>query len=319
MNSIWPAKQCELSTIEIDKLHQHLIHHFERRLQELRIDNSLLPYLKSFYIPFAAWINEQRSHSPQTLVVGINGAQGSGKSTLSQLVTDILEQGFGLTTAILSIDDIYKTRLQRQQMSAELHPLFKTRGVPGTHDTSLGMELIKQTIALKKGEQLLYPVFDKGNDEPSPKSNWKTYTGPIDILIFEGWCVGAQAQTESALIQDVNSLEQEEDSQGIWRHIVNEHLKTDYRALFDSLDCIIFLQTPHFDCVLKWRGLQERKLANKQQHEKHLMTAEKTLKRFIAHYERLTRFQLEDLPTRADITIKLGEDHQMKQVLIRRP
>ncbi|HIF18455.1 MAG TPA: hypothetical protein EYG50_00650 [Cycloclasticus sp.] len=319
MQPLWPKDDLSLTRKSIDKLHETLSTSFQQRLQALGIDNGLLPYLKSFYIPFAAWINEKKSQSQHTLVLGINGAQGSGKSTLSQLVADVLEQGFGLTTAILSIDDIYKTRQQRQQMSVDLHPLFKTRGVPGTHNTSLGIELIKQTIALKKGEQLLYPVFDKGNDEPLPKSNWKTCNGPVDILIFEGWCVGAQAQTKNALIQDVNSLEQHEDPHGIWRHLVNEHLKSDYKTLFDMLDCLIFLQIPNVDCVLKWRGLQEQKLANKHQHEQHLMTAEKTLKRFIAHYERLTRFQLDDLPTCADITIQLGEDHQMKQLSIRRP
>lgn len=319
MNSIWPRKQNNLTTFEIEKLRSQLIVSFENCLDQLAISDELTPYLDQFYIPFAAWLSQKRSTISDTLVVGINGAQGSGKSTMSHLVTEVLQQGFKLKTVVLSIDDLYKTREQREQMANDIHPLFKTRGVPGTHDTALGINLIKKIKALKMGESLSYPVFDKSNDDRIQKMAWPSCQGPIDILIFEGWCVGAEAQTEEALKQNINSLEELEDTKGIWRHAVNEHLKTDYKALYNLLDCLVFLQIPSFNCVLPWRDLQERKRENKQRHvhEQRLMTTEAPLKRFIAHYERLTRFQIEELPGKADLVIKLGEDHQIKKTLFR--
>lgn len=319
MNTIWPIEHNKLTTEQTEKLHQSLRSPFKNRLQQFAIDEGLGDYLASFYIPFASWLGEKQSTVSRTLVVGINGAQGSGKSTLSQLTADILTQGFGLNTVVLSIDDIYKTRQQREQMAIDIHPLFKTRGVPGTHDTALGMSLIQQISTLKAGQSLPIPHFDKGNDDRSPKNLWPRCTGPVDILIVEGWCVGTQPQTTDELTHATNPLEKNEDEKLIWRRTVNEHLKTDYKEFFGLLDCLIFLQIPNVDCVLKWRGLQEQKLAEKHQHERHLMSTQKSLKRFIAHYERLTLSQLKNMPDISDLTITLDNHHQIKRALIRRP
>ncbi|PHS73153.1 MAG: hypothetical protein COB22_02495 [Cycloclasticus sp.] len=317
MNSIWLSHLINVSAAELDRLDAQLINSFEAQLKEQNIEQNIRPYLKQFYIPFAAWLKQKQSLLNSTLIVGINGAQGSGKTTISQLTATILQQGFNLKTVILSIDDLYKTRQQREQMASDIHPLYKTRGVPGTHDTALGIDVLEKIKTLKPNETLRYPAFDKGNDEPLPISLWPKCQGPIDIIIFEGWCVGASAQTKNALRRGINSLETNEDADGIWRNAVNEHLKSDYKSLFDLLDCLVFIQIPSFDYVLKWRGLQEQKLANKHQHEQHLMTSASVLKRFVDHYERLTQFQLVDMPNKADLVIKLGEDHQIKALTIK--
>lgn len=319
MHTLWPNEQSNLTAHQSSQLHEQLIGPFQNRLQQLAIDQSLSGYLVSFYIPFANWLSRQKTLMNGTLVVGINGAQGSGKSTLSQLTADVLQLGFKLNTVTLSIDDLYKTRQQRRRMADDIHPLFKTRGVPGTHDTQLGIDIIEKVKRLKKGESIALPAFDKGNDEPLPTEQWPLCYGPVDILIFEGWCVGAGAQTEEALQTHTNQLEAREDAQGVWRRTVNEHLKTDYGDLFSLLDCLVFLKTPSFDCVLKWRSLQEKKLTDQHQQEKHLMTTKGVMQRFIDHYERLTLFQLEDLPNKAKLTIKLGTDHQIKQLQFANP
>jgi len=319
MTNIWPAELEQLTPSERDELYAKTITPFEHRLEELAINKQLSTYLTPFYIPFAAWLHQKALNTSTTLVVGINGAQGSGKSTMSQLVADVLQHGFGLRTVIISIDDIYKTRQQRKQMAESIHPLFNTRGAPGTHDTAMGIELIQQIKALKQEETLSYPRFDKGNDDRQAQSTWPQCRGPIDILIFEGWCVGAQAQADQALTQSVNFLELTEDKNLTWRRAVNKHLQTDYKLLFNLLDCLVFLQIPSFDCVLKWRGLQEQKLVNKQQHEQHLMTSQASLERFIAHYERLTLQQLDDMPSIADLIIQLGADHQIEKASVRNP
>lgn len=319
MNTRWPSERTNLSDSELDQLERTLLPHFEKKLAQLVINKSLCAYLKPFYIPFAEWLRDKKIARNGPIVVGINGAQGSGKSTMSELLALILKESFGLSTAILSIDDIYKTRAQRQQMAIDIHPLFNTRGVPGTHDTRLGIDIIQQLKELKTDEILHYPRFDKGNDDRLPETAWPHYQGPIDIIIFEGWCVGAQAELDSQLALNTNQLEAQEDSQLVWRNTANTHLKTDYKKLFDLLDYLVFIQIPGFECVMKWRGLQEQKLADKHQHEKFLMTSPASLQRFIDHYERLTRHQLNSLPNIADLTIKLDDDHQIKETLFRRP
>src|SRR4026208_2618132 len=71
------------------------------------------------------------------LIVGINGAQGSGKSTLCKCLEVLLveHQQRGVT---VSLDDLYLTRAERLEAAMDHHPLFATRGVPGTHDIALG-------------------------------------------------------------------------------------------------------------------------------------------------------------------------------------
>ncbi|ORU90013.1 MAG: hypothetical protein A6F71_03355 [Cycloclasticus sp. symbiont of Poecilosclerida sp. M] len=312
---LWPYKQTADTIQENFNLADKLSSEFTTICKKLAIAEGLTPYLSSLYVPLARRLHTKHHHLNDTLVVGINGAQGSGKSTLSELLSYTLRKGFGLNVAILSIDDIYKTRQQRGQMAIDLHPLFKTRGVPGTHDTQLGIQIIKRCKSLKEGALFAYPVFDKGKDERQPKDAWPNVQGKIDILLFEGWCVGAHPQKDIDIKTAVNLLEENEDRECVWRSAVNEYLKADYKKLFDLIDCLLFLKIPSFDSIIKWRGLQEDKLIKQGKKERHLMTTNKKLQRFIDHYERLTRFQLDDLPQRADLIFELGFDHQVKRIL----
>jgi D-glycerate 3-kinase len=288
---------------------------FSSLRQQMSINDDITPFLNTLYLPLAQWIFEKKSCSSNTLIVGINGAQGSGKSTFSQFLSLILKQAFALNTVVLSIDDLYKTRAQRERMAMGSHPLFQTRGVPGTHDTQLGIQLIQDIKELKAEHTLTYPSFDKGNDDRHAEQCWPSCQGKVDVVLFEGWCVGARAQDATDLTIPVNQLEKEEDTCGIWRATVNQHLQTDYKRLFALLDCLLFLKIPSFNMVFKWRGLQEHKLINQHQEENHLLSNDVVLQRFIAHYERLTRFQLSDIPNIADITFELGVDHQINRIV----
>jgi pantothenate kinase-related protein Tda10 len=69
------------------------------------------------------------------LVVGLTGPQGSGKSTLAARLPDLLAAA-GLNAGVLALDDLYLTKAERQRLAADVHPLFATRGVPGTHDVA---------------------------------------------------------------------------------------------------------------------------------------------------------------------------------------
>jgi D-glycerate 3-kinase len=217
----------------------------------------------------------------------------------------------------LSIDDIYLTRIEREVLAIKVHPLLKTRGVPGTHDVNLGRQLLTGLRALQAGQSIEIPVFDKSVDDRSPKKGFRRVTGPIDLVLFEGWCVGASPQRDQALSIPVNSLERIEDPDQIWRRYVNQQLANDYQRLFAEIDLLIMLKVPGMSSVVEWRSKQERKLANAAP-DGHKIMDTKALQRFIMHYERLTRAMLAEMPDRADLVFKLSDKHKIVSVQINR-
>lgn len=257
--------------------------------------------IEAHWRPLAAAIAARASAKP--LIVGVSGSQGSGKSTLCLCLEVLLGEAHGLRAATLSLDDLYLTRDERAELARTVHPLFATRGVPGTHDVPLGTAVLAAVRAGQRGIRL--PRFDKGRDDRVPDAEWPVIAQRIDVLLFEGWCMGAGPQAEADLRSPVNRLEAEEDADGTWRRHVNVALAGPYRALFDAPDYVVMLAAPGFEAVLGWRQLQESKL--RARTGGGMTDAE--LARFVMHYERITRHLLADLPARADVVIRLGADH----------
>jgi D-glycerate 3-kinase len=247
------------------------------------------------------------------LVVGISGAQGSGKSTLaSDLVADL--SGQGMAAAVLSLDDLYLTREERARLASRVHPLLATRGVPGTHDLSLAFAAI---AALERGEAARLPRFDKARDERRPAQDWDHAPAGTQVLLLEGWCLGAAPQEPAALADPVNALERDEDPDLRWRSFVNRALERDYRILFARVDLTVLLAAPGFEAVFGWRRQQERELAERTGGTGDGLMNDAALDRFIAHYERLTRHILAELPGRADIVARLGPDRAVLSLMER--
>lgn len=243
-----------------------------------------------------------RSASHLPLVVGICGAQGSGKSTLTAHLAQRLGAS-GRRVAALSLDDLYKTRAERLAMARTVHPLFATRGVQGTHDIALGLDTL---AALGRGEASPLPRFDKGADDRVPRESWPLAPADTQVLLLEGWCLGAVPQTD--LLAPVNALEAEEDPQGIWRSHANAALAGEYQRLFARIDLLVLLAAPGWDVVAKWREQQEAELRAKGGAA---VMSPGQVTRFIQHYERLTRWILEEMPLRADLTVRLGPDREV--------
>jgi D-glycerate 3-kinase len=270
-------------------------------------------HLRELSLRLAAWTHSQKGSA--ALVVGLNGAQGSGKSTLAELLVLALSQQHGLRATRLSIDDFYMTRAERTKLAESVHPLLVTRGVPGTHDVALALTTIRSLLGASCGEITMIPSFDKASDDRRPRSEWTPFEGPVDILIFEGWCVGAEPQNEVALASALNALEAAEDPDGRWRRYVNDQLMQVYPPLFRLLDRLIMLRVPNLGCVLRWRGLQERKLAaSLGANSAHHVMGRRALRRFVMHYERLTRAMLAELPARADLTLFLDTRHRFTHI-----
>jgi D-glycerate 3-kinase len=267
--------------------------------------------------PVAERIAEARRSLGRPIVAGLCGSQGSGKSTMAAFLKALLEDR-GFRTVILSIDDLYLTLPERERLAAEVHPLLKTRGVPGTHDVGLGRALID---VLSDGvAEVSIPRFDKAEDTRAPAGTWPRVASPVDVILLEGWCVGAIPQTEAALTRPVNALERDEDAEGVWRRYVNARLKGDYAGFFGRIDILALLKAPSFDVVYGWRSLQETKLAERVQREG--LTGTKVMdaaqiRRFLMFYQRLTEWILEEMPGRADILMPLDEDHRILGVEFR--
>lgn len=270
-------------------------------LTEHKIGNDYLANVRQV-LP---WLEQTVNHAQGTpLCIAINGAQGSGKSTLSAYLVAHL-QASGLNAACVSLDDFYLSQQQRLALASETHPLFKTRGVPGTHDIEHAIELVK---AFKAKKTITLPKFSKALDEPLPKQQWQTLTKPLDVLIFEGWCVGVPAQPDDALHTAINTFEQTQDPDAIFRRAVNQHLYAEYQTLWALFDTLIYLNPQSFKRVFAWRLEQEQKLIAKTGKG---MT-EQQVNAFIQFFERLTVWGIESMPKRCDLHVRLNEKREFE-------
>lgn len=256
--------------------------------------------LETVCVPLADRAWRLRQVRRRTIILGLCGAQGVGKSTIAAAAVRLLEQR-GLKAVAISLDDFYLTREARERLAREIHPLLITRGPPGTHDVALAGATIDQLRA--KG-RIALPAFDKAADTRKPRAQWRTLASPVDVIIFEGWCVGARAQGAAALVQPVNDLERTEDPEGTWRGYVNHELDGPYQTLFARIHTLVLLAAPNFEVVASWRAEQEAKLRAKGGGG--LSDAE--IARFVAHYERLTRWILQEMPERASWVVEFDAE-----------
>jgi len=241
----------------------------------------------------------------QCLVVGISGSQGSGKSTLAAQLGYLMGHA-GYQTVQTSIDDFYLTRAERLELADSEHPLFATRGVPGTHDMNLLFNCVSGII---NAEPVILPRFDKLLDDRSPETT--AVAAGVNVLLLEGWCVGAPPIKQSWEVAPMNQLEAAEDSDGRWRQAVATALNSEaYQQVFDLIQYQVFLQIPDFAVVRDWRFRQEQHLG-KQGGGGHTMDID-TLNRFISHYERITRHMLVSMPQCSNALIPVDDGHHFQ-------
>jgi D-glycerate 3-kinase len=268
--------------------------------------------------PTLAWLEPQLGARP--FILGLAGAQGSGKSTLAARLAQILSKrgetraagdrtratgdrtprggdrttGSGDRMAVaVSIDDFYLPKSRRRSLAARVHPLLATRGPPGTHDLPLLLDVLARVRA---GRPVSLPVFDKRRDDRLPPQHWRRFDR-IDVLILEGWCIGARAQPMALLAAPINRLEAAEDPDARWRTHANQALAGSYQRAWAMLDGLALLAAPDWKTVPQWRAEQEAAIGGPMD------TA--AIARFCAHYERLTRWQLADTPRRAGLVLRL--------------
>lgn len=268
--------------------------------------------IERVHVPLAERIAAAAYTHGSCLTVGLCGAQGSGKSTMAAVLCGLLTNA-GVTASALSLDDFYLPRAARLELARRVHPLLQTRGVPGTHEVPLALQV---HAALREPGTIALPAFDKAQDERRLHEQWAEVRGPAQVILLEGWCVGAIAQSPDELVTPVNTLEAEEDPRGIWRRYVNDALAGEYRSWFGQIDFLILLQAPGFEVVHRWRLEQEHKLRERLHSEggdPGQVMDDRGIARFISHYERLTRHIHEKMPARADVVLELDEQRRPRE------
>jgi D-glycerate 3-kinase len=283
---------------------------FSNFISQHQLPESYIAEAQQWFFPLAENIVKNQVGCNKTYIVGINGAQGSGKSTLADLLVFLLKEKHNLNTVALSIDDFYFTRQQRLILANTIHPLLATRGVPGTHDIRLAQEVINSLC--DETANSVVPRFDKSTDDRVPDEDFEATPAKTDIIILEGWCLGAEAQPDEEILQPVNELEKEEDPDAIWRQYVNQQLRDVYPELFCLIDAWIMLKAPSFECVYQWRLEQENKLRDSRMNTTSgAIMDEKGIKRFIQYYQRITEQLLVTLPEKVDYLFELDEDRKV--------
>ena len=301
----------KFSSLKYQKIKKKYLHFLKSQEVTSKPFRNKIGQLNNFYLPLSEFIYRNYSINKKTKIIGLTGGQGSGKSTISNILKILLKEAYGLNTTTFSIDDFYKTYKERKKMSEKISPLFLTRGVPGTHDTNLLFTCLKK-IKESNFSKILIPKFDKSIDDRLPKKKWQKVEKKQDIVIFEGWCVGATPQKKKDLIAPINILEKEKDKKRTWRNYVNKELKNRYEKIFKLIDLMIFLKIPSFEYVYEWRLLQEKKLRVTSKGKKTM--TDKQVKNFIMFYERITRHMLKNFSKKAKFVINIDSSHRLKSI-----
>jgi len=198
-------------------------------------------------VPLLLWLArvlDMRPDRSRPAVVGLSGPQGSGKSTLAQQLLPVLGE-LGLRAAAVSIDDFYLRREDQLRLAAAHpgNPYLEHRGAPGTHDLALGTATLDRLRALRAGETLLVPAYDKsahgGRGDRLPEAFWPAVAGPLDLVILEGWMLGFQAVDEERIADPR-------------LRVVNRFL-TGYADWHQRLDALIALRTADPETIVRWR------------------------------------------------------------------
>ncbi|MEK9886971.1 MAG: uridine kinase [Candidatus Pelagibacter sp.] len=270
--------------------------------------------IKSFLIPICFWISKKASVK-QPYFLGLAGGQGTGKTTISTLIKVILTKYFRLNVFKISIDDFYKTRKDRLALSKKIHPMLLTRGVPGTHDIDMMLKFFNN-IKKTKFKKISLPSFNKAVDDRAPQKSWYQINKKPDVIIFEGWCVGAKSEKNNTLKKSINSLEKANDQKLKWRKYVNSQLNGKYKKLYSQLNCLIYLKAKNFNLLQKWRLKQEYKLWLKTKNKSnHKIMSKGDVINFMQTYQRITENMFKNMPKYASIILNLNGNHQIKSAV----
>lgn len=247
----------------------------------------------------------------KNLIVGISGAQGAGKSTLAaQMAERLREADSTLSVVIVSLDDFYLSKKEREILANNVHPLLRTRGVPGTHDMHRLKKVLRDLI---DGNPATWPRFSKVDDDRLVEENYSaSYKAKFQrvIVLLEGWCIGCLPSQSGDLFDPINTLEAQEDPACVWRQFVDSQIKQEYVPVWQMIDRLIYIHTPDWESTVRWRVQQGVENGEGKSSD--------FFRRFVSHFERISKDMANDRRMRAWAEIFLNIDHSVRYITFAR-
>ncbi|MCC0176571.1 glycerate kinase [Waterburya agarophytonicola K14] len=270
-------------------------------------EDATIAKFNQLWLPISLDLAIARNELNRTFIQGILGGQGTGKSTLCLILKLILNY-LGFSVANLSIDDLYLTHQERQELRQQ-DPRLIWRGPPGTHDVNLGLQVIEQCLQEDCDLEILMPRFDKSAYNGSGDRTTAEAIAKPDILLFEGWFVGVRPISEDCFDNCPSPLLTLEDIQ--FAKDNNKLLKT-YLPLWDKLDRLIVLYPQDYRLSQQWRKDAERKM---MASGKTGMSDEE-IDRFVEYFWKSLHPELFIKPLRetADLVVEIKSDRSLGSI-----
>ncbi|NJM59768.1 MAG: glycerate kinase [Oscillatoriales cyanobacterium RU_3_3] len=237
--------------------------------------SAFLETLWNFWLPLALQLSAEKQSLGRTLIQGILGVQGTGKTTLAKILKLILGK-LGCSTIGISLDDLYKTYADRQQLQKQ-DPRLIWRGPPGTHDLDLGVAVLdklrcsqtgelasvenSQSGLIKNGEttRIEIPRFDKSAWGGSGDRTTPEIVSGADIVLFEGWFAGVRPIEEARLNAFLENAPFPIATEGDRQFARDMNAKlSDYLPLWERLDKLIVLYPQDYRISQVWRSQAEQ-------------------------------------------------------------
>jgi len=285
--------------------YSELIHHQPTWFDAQLSVQDLLLHLWQTWLPLALQLADAQTQLGRPLIQGVLGGQGTGKTTLGAILKLLLGH-LGKASVSLSLDDLYKTFADRQQLQKQ-DPRLIWRGPPGTHDIDLGMAVLDQLRAGQLPVQI--PRFDKSSHSGAGDRGASETVNAADLVVFEGWFVGARpiAETSSVWANLPNPIQTEADRAFAWD--MNQRLK-DYQPLWQRLDRLLILQPTDYRLSLVWR--QQAEAQRRDRGQGGMSAAE--IAQFVAYFWRALHPQLFIQPLTqhpdTDLVLEIQANHQ---------
>ncbi|MBD2457190.1 glycerate kinase [Nostoc sp. FACHB-87] len=220
----------------------------------LRADyEAMLAVLWDLWLPLGMKLAAHRQSLNRPLIQGILGVQGTGKTTMCQVLSLIL-QHLGYRSLSWSLDDLYKTYSDRLILLQQ-DPRLIWRGPPGTHDVDLGLNVLEQ---IRQGKtSVTVPRFDKSLYAGAGDRTTAEIVTNIDIVLFEGWFVGVRSIDPKAFENAPPPIISDADK--AFARDMNQQL-SNYLPLWDCLDSLILLYPTDYRSSLEWRKQAEQQM-----------------------------------------------------------
>ncbi|MBW4422927.1 MAG: glycerate kinase [Nostoc desertorum CM1-VF14] len=268
----------------------------------------MLQVLWDLWLPLGIKIGSQRQQLERPLIQGILGGQGTGKTTMSKVLSLILNQ-LGYRTLSLSLDDLYKTYSDRLVLTQQ-DPRLIWRGPPGTHDVDLGLTVLDQIRQLQSS--VMVPRFDKSAYGGAGDRTTPEMVTNVDIVLFEGWFVGVRPINADIFDTAPPPIVTDEDK--AFARDMNLRLH-DYLPLWERLDSLIVLYPTDYRCSLEWRKQAEQQMI--AAGKSGMSNAE--IEQFVNYFWRSLHPELFIKPlvkdaTAVDLVIEIHADHSFGEV-----